>query len=441
MRRHFLSLTLAVLFAAPAVAAAAAWPMLMGDPRHAGRIIGPRLAPERFTLAGKFSVGAELRASPVVAAGVLFAGAENGNLYAIDVKTRQLKWIYHAAGGISSTPAVVDGMVFVLARDGQVHAVEAASGKPVWTFRTQGEAAFSTYGLYETPLAAGLVPDPWDFYLSSPLAHKGRIYVGSSDARVYALDAKTGKLEWTYKTGGMVHSSPVLAGANIVVGSWDGAVYALDADSGALRWRYQTMTEQKASVMLGIQGSGSVDGDTVYIGSRDAFLYALDANSGMVKWRYDAKGAWVAGTPAVDDEMVHVGTSDSYLFVGVDKRTGKERYRYDTRVWNFASPLRVGDLLIGASMAGQLVALDAKSGALRWSYRTPQATANAYGALGADGKLDTHRLFDGGPHALQSALEHVKRLGAFIASPIWHEGQLIAASANGDILFFEAPAR
>jgi outer membrane protein assembly factor BamB len=434
--RHALGLFLAL----PLLAHAADWPMLMGDAQHSGRVAQVRIDPLRIKPSGSIHIGGELRASPVAVGGVLFAGAENGNLYAIDLKTRRLKWLYHAAGGISSTPAVSNGVAYFLSRDGRVHAVDTGSGAPLWTFRTGGEASFSTFGLYGAPLASGAVDDPWDFYLSSPLVHAGKVYVGSSDERVYALDAATGKLAWTYKTGGAVHSSPVLAGANVVVGSWDGGVYAFDAASGALRWRYQTETEQKDSIMLGVQGSASADADTVYIGARDAHLYALDANSGALKWRYDAGGAWVSTTPALDDHSVYVGTSDSYLLLALDKRSGKERFRQATGAWNFASPLRIGNVLIGASMRGELQAIDAGSGTLRWSYRTPRSLQDASGVLDREGKFDTARLYAGGPHALYSAVEHVKRLGAFIASPIWHEGRLIAATADGEILLFDAPA-
>jgi outer membrane protein assembly factor BamB len=332
---------------------------------------------------------------------------------------------------------VADGVVYFLSRDGRFHAVDAASGAPLWSFRTQGESVFAAHGMFGTALGEEPTPDPWDFYLSSPLVHAGKVYFGSSDERVYALDAKTGKPAWVYKTGGMVHSSPALAGNSVVVGSWDGALYALDAASGELRWRFQTRTEQKDSIMLGIQASPSVDGDTVYTGSRDGCFYALDAASGQLKWRYDAQGSWVAGTAAQDAQRVYVGTSDTGLLLALDKRTGKEAYRYDMKAWTFASPLRVGGLLVAASMKGELHVLDAASGRERWSYRGEGARANEARVVDpATGKFDTGRMYQGGPHALYSALEHVKRLGAFMASPLWHDGQLIVADGTGQVLVF-----
>jgi outer membrane protein assembly factor BamB len=282
------------------------------------------------------------------------------------------------------------------------------------------------------------VTDPWDLYLSAPLVHAGKVYVGSSDQRVYALDLHTGKLLWAFRTGGMVHSSPALAGNSIVVGSWDGAVYALDADTGVERWRYQTRTEQQQSIMFGIQASPRVDGDTVYIGSRDGFFYALDAKNGTLKWRYDAHGSWVVASAAIDANRVYVATSDTGLLLALDKRTGAELYRHATGVWNFASPLLVGDALFAASMKGELVALDAAAGTPRWHYATDASRADAYHVIKPDGGFDTARLYGKDGTQLDAALEHVKQLGAFIASPVWHQGQLVTADGNGEVRIFTA---
>jgi serine/threonine-protein kinase len=59
----------------------------------------------------------------------------------------------------------------------------------------------------------------------------GTVYVDSEDRKVYALDAATGHLRWTYTTGKGVYSSPVVAGGTVYAGSNDGKVYALNAGS------------------------------------------------------------------------------------------------------------------------------------------------------------------------------------------------------------------
>lgn len=419
MRVFTMLFALALSFAAPSAGAAAA-----------------------MKLDHTIDLRAQTVSSPVIVQGKLYIGAEDGNLYAYDLASRKLAWLYHAGAGIGSTPAVADGAVYVLARDGRLHAVDAQTGVHRWEFATQGEARFAAYGLYGGEKRAAPTRDPWDFWISSPVVADGRVYFGSSDERLYALDAKTGAVQWAFKSGGMIHAAPALAGKALVFGSWDGAVYALDAASGRQLWRYQTETEQATSTLFGVQAPPLVDGDTVYIGSRDSYFYALDLASGKMKWRYNGKGSWVISGAAVDATGVYFGTSDTNLLVGLDKRTGRTLFEYDTRVWTYATPLLARGIVYGASMRGELFALDAATGKPQWSWRTPESLANESGMLDAkSGKFDSKRLFEG-QQSMLSSIEYVKRLGAFIATPAWHEGQLIAATADGRILFFrqdEAP--
>ena len=62
---------------------------------------------------------------------------------------------------------------------------------------------------------------------SSPEVTDGVVYVGSDDWFIYALDASTGGLLWSYKTGGNVHSAPTVVGDVVYFGSWDDSIYAL----------------------------------------------------------------------------------------------------------------------------------------------------------------------------------------------------------------------
>src|SRR6185369_5430089 len=69
------------------------------------------------------------------------------------------------------------------------------------------------------------------------------------------------------------------------------------------------------------------------------------------------------------------------------------------------------------------------AGKLRWRYVAEAAQADSYGILDpATGRFNDARLYGGKPpNQLNGALEHVKRLGAFASSPLWHRGQLIVA--------------
>ena len=94
----------------------------------------------------------------------------------------------------------------------------AATGGPQarWTFKTGG------------------------FVGSSPAVVDGRVFFGSQNQDVYALDATTGTQSWNFETGKIVFSSPAVATGVVYVGSHDHNVYALDARTGKMRWRFET---------------------------------------------------------------------------------------------------------------------------------------------------------------------------------------------------------
>ena len=66
------------------------------------------------------------------------------------------------------------------------------------------------------------------------------VYFGSFGDKIYALNASTGALLWSYTTGNDVGSSPAVANGVVYVGCNDDNVYALNAHTGALLWSYAT---------------------------------------------------------------------------------------------------------------------------------------------------------------------------------------------------------
>ena len=98
-------------------------------------------------------------------------------------------------------------------------------------------------------VASGTLPDSlvpiWKFKTgdsvkSSPVIVNDRVFVGSSDNNIYAIDLANGKQVWAYKTTDAVEATPCVVEGSVLVGSSDGFLYALDARSGSLRWKHET---------------------------------------------------------------------------------------------------------------------------------------------------------------------------------------------------------
>lgn len=136
----------------------------------------------------------------------------------------------------------------------------------------------------------------------------GVVYVGSWDAKLYALDASTGAKKWDYTTGGQVHSSPALPNGVVYVGSYDGKLYAFNATTGGL------LSGWPVSTGGGITSSPAVANGVVYVGSYDNKLYAFNAFNGNPYWAAVTGGQIDFSSPAVTDGYVYIGSKDGRLY-------------------------------------------------------------------------------------------------------------------------------
>ena len=63
----------------------------------------------------------------------------------------------------------------------------------------------------------------------SPVVVGGRVFVGSADGRLYALDLSSGQQVWSYEAGGSILASPAVAAGRLVIGTDDGDLYCFGA--------------------------------------------------------------------------------------------------------------------------------------------------------------------------------------------------------------------
>jgi outer membrane protein assembly factor BamB len=179
---------------------------------------------------------AEIDSSPAYANGTIYIGTNGGSMYALDASTGAVRWqsrsYTHFPRGreyFYATPTVAYGRVFAGNTDGWVYAYGAGTGHLLWAQQA---------GTY---------------VYTAPAAWNQTIYVGSYDGKVYAFDAATGRLRWTYEASGSIHGAPtVMAGLVYfsvcgTCGTRTGVRYAkkgrpgtfaLDARTGKLVWTF-----------------------------------------------------------------------------------------------------------------------------------------------------------------------------------------------------------
>jgi outer membrane protein assembly factor BamB len=405
-----------------------------GDLARSGHYATP--GPTTFSgLQWTFKAAGPIVASPVVADGVIYIGDYGGLLHAIDQASGKEKWNYKSRMPIASTAAVSGGTVYFVSSAGALGALDASTGKSKWVFATEYERRFEAKNLHGLQSAAQTIPDAWDVYMSSPAVADGRVYFGSGDGNVYAVDANTGLMLWKFPTQDVVHASPAVANGTVYIGSWDGNFYAIDAETGQQKWMFKGGQDPTIHNQVGFQSSAAVVDGTVYVGCRDAHVYALDARTGRKKWDYPTNKSWVNTTPAVANGLVYAGTSDSSRFMALDAATGRLRFNFDAKAYVFSSPAIAGDIAYFGSHSGKLFALDAKSGKPLWSFQTEASRSDPQKLLNADGGLnqDAFAPVFGDFQDMYLDIYRFISVGAILSSPVVDHGVLYVGSMDGNL--------
>ncbi|HTS23712.1 MAG TPA: PQQ-binding-like beta-propeller repeat protein [Casimicrobiaceae bacterium] len=163
---------------------------------------------------------------------------------------------------------------------------------------------------------------------------------------VYATEAprQLHRIKWRFPTGDRIVSSPVYANGVIYFGGDDGNVYAVDATDGRQLWKRATGGP--------VPATPAVAGGTLYVGSYDGKLYALDARSGVPRWKFATQGE-----RRFEARGIH----------GLQPKTQTIADPFDVFL---SSPVVAGGAVFFGSGDGNVYALDAASGALRWKFRT-----------------------------------------------------------------------
>jgi outer membrane protein assembly factor BamB len=383
-----------------------------------------------------FKTGAAIVASPAIANGVVYIPSMDGHLYAIDQESGKEKWNFKSSMPITSSPAVEGGLIYFVSSGGALDAVDVATGKIRWVLPTEYERKFEAKNLHGYPPAAQTMPDAWDMFTSSPAVANGKIFFGSGDGNVYAADAQTGILQWKFATKDVVHASPAVVGNTVYIGSWDSYLYAIDAETGQQKWAFKTGDDPAIHNQVGFQSSPAVVDGVVYVGCRDAHVYAIDAVTGREKWDYPTSKSWVIGTPAVRDGVVYVGTSDSSRLMALDARTGRLRFNFDVKSYMFSSPALAGDLAYVGDHNGRLYAINIKTGQLAWEFQTDAAKKDPFKIINADGTLNQEVLYApvfGDFEDMYLAMFKFMSVGAIVSSPVVDKGVVYFGSMDGNL--------
>ncbi len=237
--------------------------------------------------------------------------------------------------GISATPIVVDGVIYLSGAFSVVFAVDAGSGRTLWSYDPEVKAAFAERPGLSWLARVNRGVAVWD----------GRVYATTADCRLIALDAATGRVEWTRRTcdpaqGYGISDSPYVGGGKVFVGNAGseseeknrGYVSAYDGKSGDLAWRFYIVPSDNPE-----------ENDT------PALKMAAKTWSGDTLEKFGGGGnSWNEMTYDPDSDLLFFGTSGAVPYVYEQRTPGG------------------GDNLFLSS----IVAVRASTGEYVWHYQT-----------------------------------------------------------------------
>lgn len=411
--------------------------MFRGNLQHTG-VYAAAGVPQFSRVKWKFATHGKVYSSPAVANGMAFIGSTDHNLYAVDLATGAEKWKFTTESRVTSSPAVSEGVVYFGSMDANFYAVDASTGKLKWKFKMDGEHRYTATHLHGAMPEAEAMPDPFDFYSSSPAVSGGLVYFGSGDGNVYAVETATGKLKWKFKTGDVVHASPAVVNGVVYIGSWDSYLYALDAATGTQKWRFKTGEDPNIHNQVGLQSSPAVVDGVVYVGCRDSNLYAVDAATGEKKWAFNNKGSWVIGSPAVHNGRVYFATSDSAMFHVLEAKTGAEVYSIAFNWLMFSSPAIAGNTLYIGNHEGKLIAIDLTTQKPTWTFQTDASKENGPRYTLPNGRPNYNAAFsDFYYDDMVIGVDKMLSVGAILSSPVVVDKAVYFGSTDGNLYALE----
>jgi len=302
-------------------------------------------------------------------------------------------WIYNAGAGFGPlSPLVLRNVMLVATRKGEVHGINLETGKKagvenfgdaidgtplvvgdlMYVPVADGRRALTAYNLRRGKKAWEVKGTPVETGL---LAVGDGVVAVDADATVrrYRSDSKEPVWETALGDDITIHATPLLSDGRIIIIDDQGGVVALDPVDGAVQW----------TTALGkpVYTSVAANETHIFIPTTRARFVALDA-LGNTAWDFSLPDTTIRfAPPAVDKDLVIFGASDGVVRA-LDANTGAERWTFKDDAAITAAPLITPNTIYIGTMGKMLFGLNPADGVVQWQHELKGRVKSAMAASG-----------------------------------------------------------
>lgn len=308
----------------------------------------------------------------VIVAPLLAGAVLRGSGVAVSTgKKLSVRWVFKTNGQVHSTPSVLQSVrgappsVLVGSEDGKLYALDGRSGKVNWTFDASSRVGCCT-------------PAIGDIFGKD----RPGVVIASVDKGLFGLDALTAAKAWQSLQNKAFVASPTLDDVNgdgspeAVIGSSDGTVFCVDASSGVPVWSYPVGKQVSARLAVGrLTAKGA---QQIAFGSLDGRVYCVAGESGRPVWTRTLDSP-VNSSPAIGNILggsrnsLVIGSQRGFVYA-LDGESGATIWSF--RMGDSGPGPRLVDLdgdgaleAVLSSGDASVYALSGRSGRLRWKFR------------------------------------------------------------------------
>jgi outer membrane protein assembly factor BamB len=261
---------------------------------------------------------------------------------------------YGKGAFVTAPPVAAGGRIYTMDGEATITAHDAATGAQVWRTNIRPNDGRRDREAFGGGIAIA----------------DGKLYAASGYREVVQLDAATGALGWRTRTTEAIHAAPTVAGGRVLVVAIDNTLLTFDAASGAPGWTYQALSEParilaasspavSGDTVVASFGSGELVALRLQNGNDlwNAALSRTSQTSALSEIRD------IPGRPVIYQGDVFA-VSHSGVFAATDLRTGQARWSLP--VVGVTTPWPAGDVVYVVSRDGQLICVSRESGQVYW---------------------------------------------------------------------------